>query len=67
MNRGLHKDHPYYTQKTNQLKHWTQSLMIDMKALIVSGEEIVSDYGKYLNRCKHEQAIWFGEQDSVIQ
>ena len=34
--------------------------MIDLRALINQGNEIISDYSKYLYVCKQEQAEWFG-------
>lgn len=40
--------------------------MIDLKTLIERGEEIITQYSDYLYKCKHDQAIWFAEQDPII-
>lgn len=50
----------------NQLKRWTQSLMIDLRTLIDNGDTIVEEYSNHLYDCKHKQSIWFGESDPVI-
>lgn len=61
LNKGLHEDNPYYSEKLVQLKGWTKSLIVDFKTLIDRGKQIVSDFSKQVYDCRHRQAVWLEE------